>query len=297
MRELVVISGKGGTGKTSISASLFALADNALIVDCDVDAANLHLLLNPNNRHQWSFFGGNVATIDPIKCNKCNKCKERCRFDAISSPAENKSANYIIDPISCEGCGVCVDSCPQNAIELHLSDTGKWFIADTRLGSMIHARLNIAAENSGKLVSLIRHEAKAFAGLNGNQLIICDGPPGIGCPVIASITLADFALIVTEATLSGLHDLIRVIDLCQQMKVKTGICINKADINLEISNQIEVEAQQRNIPILGRISYDDAVTKAQIQNLTIVENNNTIIAKEIKKLWAQVTDALNTVTI
>jgi MinD superfamily P-loop ATPase len=288
VRELVVISGKGGTGKTSVVASLFALARHAAVADCDVDAADLHLVLDPAVQHRWRFSAGASAVIDLARCTGCGACLDACRFDAIRVSAVASGPVFEVDPVSCEGCGVCVDVCPVRAATLSFPHTGEWFVSDTRHGPMVHARLGIAQENSGKLVSLVRREARAVAASRGCSLLICDGSPGIGCPVIASITGSRMALIVTEPSVSGLHDLDRVAGLCRQFNVKAGVCINKADINPEVSERIDAAAAARGIPVVGRIRYDEAVTAAQIRRLAVVEYDDGPAARDIRALWARV---------
>jgi MinD superfamily P-loop ATPase len=281
--ELVIISGKGGTGKTSIAASFAALAERVAVADCDVDAADLHLVLGPTVRQRWPFSGGKTAVIDSERCTGCGECIARCRFGAI-----RPAPPYAIDEIACEGCGVCVDTCPEHAIAFGDTTSGEWFVSDTRLGPMVHARLGIAQENSGKLVSLVRREAKAVAQADHRELLICDGSPGIGCSVISSITGARMVLVVTEPTLSGLHDLRRVAELCKQFNVKTGVCINKADLNPEVAAAIEAGALARGMSFLGGIRYDDAVTTAQVRRMTVVENGDGPAAADIRALWARV---------
>jgi len=295
MKELVVLSGKGGTGKTSLVAAFAALAEGAVLADCDVDAADLHLILRPSIQQTSDFVGGKRAVLDADKCVGCGVCQQFCRFDAISSVAttgdEIKNV-FQINPIGCEGCSVCVEMCPAGAIRLEECVNGQWFVSGTRFGPMVHARLGIAEENSGKLVTLVRREAKALAEQQGRELIIVDGSPGIGCPVIASMTGADLVLLVTEPTLSGKHDLARVADLVASLRVPALICINKADINPEIADQIEAEAIGRDLKVAARIDYDEAFTKAQILASSVIEYTGGAISQQIKALWRQVIYAL-----
>ena len=294
MKELVVISGKGGTGKTSIVAAFANLAKNAVFADCDVDAADLHLVLEPKVKQTSVFSGGKQASIVAEKCTGCGKCKELCKFNAINfnGPANNTAdKTFTVDPISCEGCKVCVEFCPVDAIEFNDSINGQWFISDTRFGTMVHAKLGIAEENSGKLVSLIRKEAKKIAEEEKKDLIIVEGSPGIGCPVIASITGADLVLIITEPTLSGKHDLDRVADLTAGFGIPTLVCINKSDLNREITGQIAEEASNRGVRLAGKIRYDNAFTKAQIMKATVIEYTGGWVSEEIKALWRNVTYA------
>jgi len=296
MKELVVISGKGGTGKTSIVAAFAGLTKNAVFADCDVDAADLHLILEPKVRHTSDFSGGKRASITTEKCIACGKCRELCRFDAINfnGPGNSKAAKtFTVDGISCEGCKVCVEFCPVNAIEFNNSVNGQWFISDTRFGPMVHAKLGIAEENSGKLVTLIRKEARRIAEEEKKDLVIVDGSPGIGCPVIASITGADLVLIITEPTLSGKHDSERVADLAAGFKMPVVIAINKFDLNPDMAEQIEEDARKRNIKVVGKIRYDKSFTKAQIAKSTIIEHTDEAVSEEVRSLWRNVTDALN----
>jgi MinD superfamily P-loop ATPase len=288
--ELVVVSGKGGTGKTSIVASFFALARGAAVADCDVDAADLHLVLEPAVRLCFPFSGGAAAVVDEARCTACGACAELCRFDALW-PADGGEA-YRVDPVSCEGCGVCVDHCPAGAIALVAQVNGQWFVSDTRHGPMAHARLGIAQENSGKLVSLVRKEGRCLAATEGREPLICDGSPGIGCPVIASVTGARLVLVVAEPTLSGLHDLERVAELTAQLGVPTAVCVNKADINPEVADRIAAMAAARGIEILGRVRYDESVTRAQVRRLSVVEHGDGPAARDIRKLWFEVKRAM-----
>ena len=291
----MVISGKGGTGKTSIVASFAALAKNAVLADCDVDAADLHLLLQPDIKQTQDFSGGKLASIITAQCIGCGRCEEVCNFDAaiFDGPANGVvEKTYRIDPMACEGCKVCVEFCPVDAIEFKDTVNGQWFISDTRLGPLVHARLKPGGENSGKLVSLIRKQAKQIANEQNKDLIIVDGSPGIGCPVIASITGADLVLAVTEPTLSAQHDLRRVVDLTRYFNIPTAVCINKYDINANIAKDIEKETQKNNLKLAGNIAYDTAVTKAQIESKSVVEYSNDGLKKQVVSLWESVLDML-----
>jgi MinD superfamily P-loop ATPase len=232
IREIVIVSGKGGTGKTSLTAAFAALAKNSILCDADVDAADLHLLMQPEVQAQTDFMGGSKAVIDPDLCTGCGTCRTLCRFDAISD-------RYEVDPIRCEGCGVCVDFCPEQAIGFPVQRCGEWYVSATRFGPMVHARLGIAEENSGRLVSLIRTETKKRAEERGLDLILTDGPPGIGCPVIAAIGGATALVIVVEPTVSGIHDMERVVDLAAHFRVPGMVIVNKFDLNVGMTEAIE----------------------------------------------------------
>jgi MinD superfamily P-loop ATPase len=285
MKELVVISGKGGTGKTSIMAAFASLAKNKVLCDADVDAADLHLLTDPEIKKRYDFQGGGIAVIDSDKCTQCGLCRELCRWEAISEQFE-------VDSIECEGCGVCVDFCPEQAIEFPLSICGQWFISDTRFGPMVHARLGIAEENSGKLVTLIRQEAKKLAEKNKLDLIITDGPPGVGCPVIASIGGATALLIVTEPTVSGLHDMERVAQLAAHFKVPGMVCVNKFDLNTDQTQAIEKLAKEKNMTVLERIPFDPIFTKSMVQGKTIFEyNTESTVGQSVKQLWKKIIES------
>jgi MinD superfamily P-loop ATPase len=282
MRELVILSGKGGTGKTSITAAFASLARNMVLCDADVDAADLHLILNPDFKETMEFKGGHEAVINPGLCTQCGRCMEVCRFGAVKD-------SFEIDPIDCEGCGVCVDLCPEKAIDFPETVSGQWYISGTRFGPMVHARLGIAQENSGKLVSLIRSEAKKLAVKNNLDLILTDGPPGIGCPVIASIGQATAILIVAEPTVSGIHDMERVGQLSKHFNIPAMVCINKYDLNPEQAQAIETLAQKADITVVGRIGFDPAFTEAMIEAKTIFEYNHTSQAgKEVRQIWDRV---------
>jgi MinD superfamily P-loop ATPase len=285
MKELVVISGKGGTGKTSLAASFAVLASRPVIVDCDVDAADLHLVLAPRVRERHDFASGHQAVIRQADCIGCGTCRELCRFDAVQKTTrEDGTVTTAIDPVACEGCGVCVRFCPQRAIDFPESLSGEWMISDTRCGPMVHARLGIAAENSGKLVSLVRREARRVAEAENRSLIIVDGPPGIGCPVIASLTGASLVLVVTEPTVSGEHDLERVLALARHFEMPAAVSVNKWDINPGMTERIERLAGSSGAKIAGRIRYDQTVTAAQMQGLAVVETEAPCVA-DIRQVW------------
>lgn len=288
MKELVVISGKGGTGKTSIVASLAALAKPLVLVDCDVDAADLHLVLEPTIVSREAFLGGSKARIRPGHCTACGKCEELCRFDAIyfDGPGNGRvGKTFRVDRFACEGCGVCVDYCAEQAIEFAPALAGHWFVSDTRCGPMVHARLGVAAENSGKLVTQIRRAAQQVAAKHRLDLILCDGSPGIGCPVIASLTGASLALFVVEPTVSGLHDFRRVAQVAQRLAVAGVMVVNKADLNPEMAEQLETAARSTGIEMIGRVPYDDDVTRAQIAGRSVVESSHGAAAEAIRRVW------------
>lgn len=290
MKELVVISGKGGSGKTSVVASLAALARRCVLVDCDVDAADLHLIFEPKVVRRESFTGGSKARIKPGHCTACGKCEELCRFDAIylDGPGNGSvSCTYRVEPTACEGCGVCLDYCNHNAIEFAPAVCGQWFISETRCGPMVHAKLGIAADNSGKLVTQVRRAAQEVAVKQGVELILCDGSPGIGCPVIASLTGASMALFVVEPTVSGIHDFCRVAQLAARLNVPGLVAVNKADLNPSITEQIEATASQNGIVTVGRIPYDNDVTRAQIARKALVEMSSGPAAQAIRSVWEQ----------
>ena len=285
MKQLVIISGKGGTGKTIISACFASLARSKVMVDCDVDAANLYLLLHPEIQESQKFSGGMKARIEQNNCSRCGECVEACRFSAIN---EKSNGEFIIDPISCEGCGVCYHVCPVEAVEMEKSLSGEWFVSHTKYGPFVHARLGIGEENSGKLVTEVRKKAIELADQNNLDLVIIDGPPGIGCPVIASLSGADLALVVTEPTLAGIHDMERVVEMAHHFKIVTACCINKYDINLENSAIIEDWCQKNSIPLMGKIPFDEDVTHSMVNLIPLPEYSNNAASKEIKTIWLNI---------
>jgi MinD superfamily P-loop ATPase len=286
IKELIVISGKGGTGKTSLLGAFASLATNKVLCDADVDAADLYLILEPEIRKRQDFQEGHRAVIDPDRCTECGLCRDLCRFHAISP-------EFKVDPIECEGCGVCVHFCPVEAIDFPIKTCGELFISETRCGPMVHARLGIAEDNSGKLVTLTRKEARELAKNRGLGLILTDGPPGLACPVIASIAGATAVLIVTEPTLSGHHDMDRVVELANHFEIPASICVNKYDLNPDMTGVIEQYAKERGLPILGRIPFDPIFTKAMVQNQTIIEyDGRSQAAQALTDIWEKVISSL-----
>ena len=280
MREVVIISGKGGTGKTCLTAAFAHLAVNQVICDLDVDAPDLHLLLHPQNRTAHEFVSGHTAVITS-RCDSCGKCIDACRFDAIRSQKPRPTVN----PLKCEGCKVCVALCPIGAIDFPAKQCGRWHLADTRFGPMIHAQLFPGEENSGRLVTLLKNKARALAQERGLNLILADGPPGIGCPVISSLAGAHLAVVVTEPTPSGIHDLKRVIDLCDHFRLPAGVVINKWDLNRDLSRQIKGFCSQKEIILLGQLPYDPAVVEAMVRGQTITEYQPDGTVELIRQMW------------
>ncbi len=281
MKQLTIISGKGGTGKTSITAAFATLAKNAVLADCDVDAADLHLILKPKIIKTMIFHGLNIAEIDKDICIDCKKCHELCRFNAI-----DENINLLKE--SCEGCGLCKYICPVNAIKMKKRDAGFAYISETRFGPMAHAKLNTAEEASGKLVTVVRNNAIELAEKKNKNLIIIDGPPGIGCPVISSITGVDLVLIVTEPTLSAIHDLERIIGVANHFKIPAIVCINKYDINTENSKKIENYCKKNKIKVAGKIPYDIIITEAMVGEKSIIEYSKGKISYKIAKMWNKI---------
>lgn len=278
MKQLVIISGKGGTGKTVITGAFAALAKNKVMADCDVDAADLHLLLQPKIKERHDFRSGLSASIDKKICQQCGKCIAACRFNAISD-------SFVIDHVSCEGCSFCSHVCPLEAIKMEENLAGEWFISETRFGPMVHAKLGIAQENSGKLVSLVRKQAKELADKNNCDWVIIDGAPGIGCPVIASVSGIDCALVVTEPTLSGLHDALRVIEVTNHFNVSSRLVINKYDLNPDMSKKIEGHCVKNGITLIGKVGFDRAVVEAMVEGKTIMEYKDAAVKDEIYGIW------------
>ena len=287
MKELIIISGKGGTGKTSLAAAFASLAGNKVLCDADVDAADLHLILDPEVKRQADFQSGFTADIDREKCSECGLCRDLCRWNAIND-------KFDVNPIECEGCGVCVYFCPEQAINFPENTCGQWFISDTRFGPMVHARLGIAEENSGKLVTLVRQEARKLGEEKNLDLILTDGPPGVGCPVIASIGGASAVLIVAEPTVSGIHDMQRVVQLANHFKVPAMVCVNKFDLNPELTRNIENFARDEGLSCLGKIPFDPIFTNAMVNGRTIIEyNGKSKAGHAVKDTWNALSDKMN----
>jgi MinD superfamily P-loop ATPase len=279
MRQITVLSGKGGTGKTTITASFAVLAKKAVVADCDVDAPDLHMLLHPEIIETQEFKGSKLAVIDEARCIKCGLCREKCKFNAVTE-------NFTIDSFSCEGCGVCAIVCPTNAITLTERVSGHAYISKTKYGFMAHAMLSPSEANSGKLVTLVRQNAKILAERENCNFIIIDGPPGIGCPVIASVTGVDAGLVVTEPTMSGIHDLKRALQLLEHFNVQPFVCVNTYDINKDNAEKIESFCKENGINVIGKIPFNPIVTEAMVNGKTIIEYSpRNAVAKEIEGIW------------
>jgi MinD superfamily P-loop ATPase len=286
--ELVVLSGKGGTGKTSLVGAIAALAGDKVLVDCDVDAANLHLILGSTIKASLEFIAGGKASVRVEKCIACGLCLDYCRFGAIKCRADSRAMfgeTFWIDDLFCEGCGVCVHFCQEKAIEFREVISGDWFLSETAYGPMIHARLRTAQANSGKLAALLRRVALSHAQEYNLNLIIVDGPPGIGCPAIATVSGADYVLIITEPSVSAFHDLKRLLDLTSHFKIPAGLCINKSDINPGLAREIREFAEIRKIRVLGEIRYDPLVTRALMSQRPLVEYTENETTDQMKNLW------------
>ena len=281
MKQITVISGKGGTGKTVLTASFAALAHNACFVDCDVDAADLHLLLNPKVREKHIFRSGKTARIDKTICSECGECVDVCRFSAINE-------DFEVDGISCEGCAICSVVCPSKAIIMEDNLSGEWYVSDTKYGPFVHARLGIAEENSGKLVTTVRKAAQEIADRERLDYVINDGPPGIGCPVIASLSGVDLALIVTEPTLAGIHDMERIADLAIHFSIPVEVVINKYDINLKNTGSIEEICSRRKIRIAAQLPFSETFTKAMVRGVPVPKYCRDEITEQIAVLWQNI---------
>lgn len=289
MREIVVISGKGGTGKTSITAAFAHLAENKVICDLDVDAPDLHLLLDPHVVRREDFHSGHEAVIDPERCIGCGTCQDMCRFGAVLED----DGRYRIDPLRCEGCKVCVAFCPEGAIDFPPRHCGTRYVSDTRFGPMVHAQLFPGQENSGRLVSELKKEARKLAGEMGRDLILCDGSPGIGCPVISSLSQANLAVVVTEPTPSGLHDLERVAALCEHFRIRVAVIVNKHDLNPDHTAAIEALCLARGYALAGRLPHDTVVTEAMVARKAVTELEDEDFGRRVRDAWTVIQGLLN----
>jgi len=285
MKQLTVISGKGGTGKTTLTAAFASLVDRKVLADCDVDAADLHLILNPTVKRREPFSGGRSPVVDAEKCTECGICTEVCRFDAIEDGE--------VDLIACDHCGLCVHACPENAITMEEDVNGEWFVSETDYGPMVHARLGMGEENSGKLVTVVRKQSSEIAKERNLDLVIIDGPPGIGCPVIASVTGVDLVLVVVEPTLSGIHDMERILGLAGHFKIPALACINKYDINLDNTKEIRVYCERHGVKVVGMMPFDSKVIDALVQRKSIVEYPCGAVTKAVIEIWQEVSGRLN----
>ena len=281
MREITIISGKGGTGKTSFAASFAALSDAAVFTDCDVDAANLSLIMRPVLQERHEFKASRRAFIREESCSRCGLCRKLCCFGAITEDLQ-------IDPLSCEGCGLCFHACPDEAINFEEVVSGEWFISQTPYGPLIHARLGVAEENSGKLVTLVRNKAREIAQDKNRSCIITDGPPGIGCPVIASLSNASLALVVTEPTCTGVHDLQRVLAVCSHFNVPASVCINRYDLDEGNAREVEKYCRTQGVPVVGKVPFDRVVTEALVNGLPVVEYSEGTVSQKIKEIWEKI---------
>lgn len=288
MKQMVVLSGKGGTGKTTVLASFASLAQDKVLADCDVDAANLYLLLHPQAEAQEEFLGAKVAVRDVALCTRCGECERRCRFGAITVEAVNRA--------TCEGCGLCVVACPRGALQLQTVVSGHLFMGRTAYGPLVHARLQPGGQSSGRLVTRVRQQSEDLALRDRHGLILIDGPPGIGCTATASLVDTDLAVMVTEPSLSGMHDLARVVELAQQLRVPMAAIINKADINVENSAAIEDYCEGQGIPVLARLPFDEVVVSANAAQVPLVDYDDGPVAQGLRRAWEQLEVTLGRAT-
>lgn len=295
MKEIVILSGKGGTGKTSVTAAFSHLATEGevnlsiVLADADVDAANLELVLAPKNLDKEDFWGGKAAEIDQMVCNGCGECAEVCRFDAI----RETDGTYTVDPIACEGCAACFYACPMESISLRDQIAGEWYRSESRYGPLFHAALRPAQENSGKLVTLIKHKAKSLALEEGYDLMLVDGPPGIGCPVISAASGSDLAIIVSEPSLAGVLDMQRILETTKHFGVPAIVCINKSDLYTEGTAEIEAFCREQGIEVVGSVPFDEGVTQAMVRGepVTAYEPDGTT-SQALRGIWERVVSKL-----
>ncbi len=297
MKQVVILSGKGGTGKTTVAAALAHLASqdtSIVLVDADVDAANLELVTSPTVREEHAFHGSKVAIVDPALCESCGICRDVCRFEAVLAAGESENPDsYTIDPVACEGCAVCHYQCPAEAIRMEEAQDGVWFVSDTAFGPLVHAQLFAGQENSGKLVSAVREEARRIASSQGQPLTIIDGPPGIGCAVIAAATGTDLAVMVTEPTVSGIHDLDRVLGVTEHFKIPALVCINKFDIDVDKTREISHDCAQRGAHVVACVPFDTVATEAMVHGKPVTAYDDGPITEELHKLWQHICDSLS----
>jgi len=290
VKQLVVLSGKGGTGKTTVAAALAHLASEefpVVLADADVDAANLELVLDPTELDRHEFMGGQIAIVDPQSCTACGTCSEVCRFDAVFP-----GAAYRVDPLACEGCASCFYQCPADAIRMEEQKAGLWFQSDTAFGPLFHAHLFAGQENSGKLVTLVKQHARLSGLDNDAVLLLVDGPPGIGCPVISASAGADLALLVVEPTVSGVHDLERVLATTEHFGVPALVVINKADLNVANAEKVAAFCAERKIPLVGHLPYDTVVTEAMVAGKPVTMFGDNLVARSLRQMWNQVKENL-----
>lgn len=289
MKQITIISGKGGTGKTVFSAALAALVESKVMVDGDVDAANLYLILKPEVEEDGLYSGGQKAFINSDLCTGCGLCIPVCRFSAIEPTEDGKMK---IEPISCEGCGLCSYVCPAQAISMKDNFSGRWFVSSTQYGPFVHARLGAGEENSGKLVTEIRKKARLIAETHGLEYIILDGPPGIGCPVIASLSAVDLAVVVTEPSISGIHDMERVVQVTRHFGIKVACVVNKFDLSEKLSAEAERWCQENSVPVVARIPFSEAVVDSVIKGLPVTQAEDQTVAAEIRKAWQHIVNLI-----
>ncbi len=283
MKEITILSGKGGTGKTSITAAIASIATEAVFCDNDVDAADLHLIFDPEIREEHIYLGNWIASIDESQCTICNICLEQCRFDAIHT---NNNGFPEVNPSQCEGCRLCERLCPVQAISSERSDRNYWYVSGTRFGTLVHATMGPGEENSGKLVTEVRKKAKELAKEEEVSFLINDGPPGIGCSAISSLTGTDQVLMVIEPTVSGLHDAVRLLELIATFSIPVAAVINKHDINPSMTGKVEDFLKEKNIPLLGKIPFDERMVEAMVKGKSIIEFDNRLeISQIIRQAW------------
>jgi len=284
VREIVIISGKGGTGKTSLTGALAHLAQGTVICDLDVDAPDLHLLLQPQIRRREAFYSGHEAVIDPRECEACGQCATLCQFGAI----RQEDHEYRVEPMRCEGCKVCVAFCPAAAIGFPERHCGHWFVSDTRFGTLVHAQLFPGAENSGKLVMLLKQQARMLAAQQAADFILADGAPGIGCPVISSLSGVDLAVVVTEPTPAGRHDVIRVVELCRHFRIPVAVIINKFDLHEAEAARLQAYCRAEALPVLACLPFDPVITQAMLRGLVVTEMPGTPFGQGLAAVWEQI---------